>query len=218
MDAWMTALHWLRDFRQLQPGSGPLGFHDTRFARDRGDNRPGRSNWPEADKVRQLSQARGGSTWAHAPQHNARPVWPRAGFGLPIMAQFQRTDRWTRATYPPPGEPDDFELRWRDDKGYHDRLASPLIVKALALADGRFVPCALWLHRAYPRNGKVMLHPKDRRSPGSEAGFDELVALGDEPRYAWLGRPKSEVPGEHLRNAFFDWLAATYRTVRTVAP
>lgn len=219
MDAWMTALHWLRDFRQEQPRSGQPGSHDSRFARERGDNRPGRSNWPEADKVRRLSEARGGTRWAHEPHHNDTPVWPRAGFGLPIVAQFQRTDRRTRAAYPPPGEPADFELRWRDADGKpHDRLASPLIVKALALADGGFAPCALWLYRAYPSSGEVILHPKDSRSRGSEAGFDELVARGDKPRYAWLDRPKAEPLGEHLRNAFFDWLAERHRMVRVVAP
>jgi CRISPR-associated protein Cmr1 len=221
MEAWTTALHWLRDFRQMQPASGALGGHDARFARDRGDNRrPGRSNWPEADKVRQLSGARGSrTTWAHTPRHNDKPVWPRAGFGLPIVAQFQSMDRQTRTPYPPPGEPREFELRWRDADGKaHDRLASPLIVKAMALADGRFVPCALWLHRAYPSNGEIILDPKDSRSRGSEARFDELVAQGDEPQYACLGRPRSEVPGERLRNAFFDWLATYGAKVRTVAP
>ena len=38
----------------------------------------------------------------------------------------------------------------RDVSKQLDRFASPLIVKALPLADNRFVPCALWLNRAYP--------------------------------------------------------------------
>jgi CRISPR-associated protein Cmr1 len=224
IDAWTTALHWLRDFRQMQPGSGFLGSHDPSFARDRGDNRPGRSNWPEADKIRQLQSSGSDTRWAHEPRHNAKPAWPRAGFGLPIVAQFQRTDRKTRTHYPPPGEPRDFELRWRKPKGpdgrqeVHDRLASPLIVKALALGDGQFVPCALWLYRAYPAGGEIILAPNDSRSAGSAAAFDVLVADGDTARYAPLARPPTEHPGERLRNAFFDWLVAKDRSVRAVAP
>lgn len=223
MAAWTTALHWLRDFRQMQPDSRSLGAHDSNFARDRGDTRPGRSNWPEADKIRQLQSAGSNTRWAHEPRHNANPVWPRAGFGLPIVGQFQRTDRRTRTHYPPPGEPRDFELRWRGPKGHdgrqevHDRLASPLIVKSLALSDGQFVPCALWLYRAYPAGGEVILAPNDSRSAGSAAAFDALVAEGDTPRYAPLARPPTEHPGERLRNAFFDWLAKD-SSVRTVAP
>lgn len=38
-----------------------------------------------------------------------------------------------------------------------DRFASPLIVKPLALADGKFVPLALWLRRAYPAHARLAL-------------------------------------------------------------
>lgn len=224
--AWTRALHWLRDFRQGQPDSGTPNRHLASHARDRGDSRrPGRSNWPEADKVRQLSPLSGtGAQWAHEPLHNDVPVWPRAGFGLPIVAQFQRMHRERRERYPWPGEPSDFELRWRG-KGpdgrvkVYDRLASPLIVKALPLADGRFVPCALWLYRSYPKDGEVILDPKDKddRSARSAAPFDVLVAPGDQARYTPLNRPASEPAGTRLRNAFFDWLARTNPSLRTVA-
>lgn len=225
MGAWTTALHWLRDFRQAPPGSGPLGLHDSEYARDRGDSRPGRSNWPEADKVRHLSGIN--TPWAHTPRHNHVPVWPRAGFGLPIVAQFQRSDRKTRQAYPYPGEPRDFELRWREAgtraggkaAKVHDRLASPLIVKALPLSNGDFVPCALWLFRGYPAGGQVILEPKDVRSAGSAADFDVLVSPGDRACYGPLSRAQSGQVGTRLRTAFFDWLAARYKSsVRTVAP
>lgn len=227
MAAWITALHWLRDFRQMQPASGAPGAHDPSRARDRGDSRPGRSNWPEADKVRQLSPLPGrGAAWAHRPLHNAEPAWPRAGFGLPIVAQFQRIDRKTRQPYPPPGEPPDFELRWRERGGkdqedeVHDRLASPLIVKALPLAGGRFAPCALWLHRGYPKHGEVIVIPSKGSRPGNSAApFDRLVATGDTARYAPLAGAAGAPEGTRLRKAFFDWLAATHRSsIHTVAP
>ena len=198
--AWTTALDWLRRFRQGT--DGPPGQR----AREPGTgktqpNRPSISNWPEADKVRHLT----GKTQSHRPRHNRTPVWPRAGFGLPIIGQFQKDGR-SGGSY---DEPDGFELRWRrqqGDKEEYDRLASPLIVKALPLANGQFVPCALWLNRAYPP-GEVFL----RSVANSAAPFDQIVAPGDTPMFSALAGKQS------LREAFFDWLRAKHQTT-VVAP
>jgi CRISPR-associated protein Cmr1 len=198
--AWTTALDWLKRFRQGSDGieggrAREPGMHKAQ------PNRPSISNWPEADKIRHINN----KTRAHAPRHNAIPAWPRAGFGLPIIGQFQKTDRAdNRNAY---DEPDPFEMGWRAGHVEHDRLASPLIVKALPLDDGSFVPCALWLNRAYPADGVVFL----RRSRDSEAPFDRLVAPGDTPRFAALANKSS------LRQAFLDWLQATEQTT-VVAP
>jgi CRISPR-associated protein Cmr1 len=191
--AWETALEWLREFRQ-GTGGGPGGR-----AREPGKapepHRPSFSNWPEADKIRQLSSpAPGGRGWAHRPLHNAIPVWPRAGFGLPIRGRFQTRDRQGRQV----SEPGEFGLVWRSPSRPHDRLASPLIVKALPLAGSGFVPCALWLDRAYPA-GEVFLEGK----PGSGAPFDRLP--GEEARFSALRGKRG------LREAFLDWLVATGR-------
>ncbi len=196
--AWTTALEWLKEFRQgtsggsgnraREPGTGKLQ-----------PNRPSISNWPEPDKVRHLK----GRKAAHPPHHNATPAWPRAGFGLPIIGRFQKRPRNGGRL----DEPDGFELRWRSDNGEeHDRFASPLIVKAMPLADGSFLPCALWLNRAYPQ-GEVFVGGVNR----SAAPFDRLVAPGDAPRFSALAGKGS------LRNAFLDWLRARYRTT-VVAP
>ncbi|QUV81922.1 type III-B CRISPR module RAMP protein Cmr1 [Chloracidobacterium sp. D] len=198
--AWTTALDWLRRFRQGT--DGPPGQR----AREPGTgktqpNRPSISNWPEADKVRHLT----GKTQSHRPRHNRTPVWPRAGFGLPIIGQFQKQGRNGKHY----DEPDGFELRWRrqqGDKEEYDRLASPLIVKALPLANGQFVPCVLWLNRAYPP-GEVFL----RSVANSAAPFDQLVAPGDTPQFSVLDGKQS------LREAFFDWLRAKHQTT-VVAP
>jgi CRISPR-associated protein Cmr1 len=198
--AWMTALDWLKEFRQ-----GTTGQQGER-AREPGTGkaqpqRPSISNWPEADKVRHIRS----KTRAHAPRHNATPAWPRAGFGLPIIGQFQKTDRSNnRNAYDEPGP---FELRWRAGNAEHDRLASPLIVKALPLADGTFAPCALWLNRAHPANSEVVL----RNANNSQAPFDRLVASGDTPQFSALANKTS------LREAFLDWLHATKQTT-VVAP
>jgi CRISPR-associated protein Cmr1 len=211
MKAWTTALDWLKEFRQ--------GTSGARQPDPSGNNqRPSISNWPEADKIRHLK----GKTKAHRPRHNATPVWPRAGFGLPILGQFQKRARHG-GDY---DEPEGFELRWRSPKkerprefDEHDRLASPLIVKALPLADGSFVPCALWLNRGYPKDGQVGLarpksggRPNEKEvDPRTTAPFDRLVAPGDTPQFSALADKQS------LRHAFLDWLRVKYKTT-VVAP
>lgn len=162
--------------------------------------RPGRSRWPEPDKVRQvLGQGR---PWAHPPVHNEEPVWPRASFGLPINGKFQGTDI-NGQRYAPP-DPEDFELRWRDASGQvHDRLASPLVLKALPLADGRYAPIALWLGRGYPEGGVVGLQLRrsnDALIEGSAAPFDRLRAAGDPVLYQPLEA------GESMKDVFVKWL------------
>jgi len=193
--AWTIALDWLKEFRQ-----GTSGQQGERAREPSSDpKRPSISNWPEADKIRHIKR----KTSAHLPSHNATAAWPRAGFGLPIIGQFQKNGR-NGERYDEPGG---FELRWRAGNTEHDRLASPLIVKALPLADGTFVPCALWLNRAHPVGGEVVL----RNAPNSQAPFDRLVASGDTPRFAALANKQS------LRQAFLDWLCVKYQT-KVVAP
>ena len=179
--AWTTALDPLRDFRQgTNTGARNPG----------GQNRPSISNWPEADKIRHLT----GKTKGHSPRYNDDPAWPRAGFGLPIVGQFQKKAR-NGGTY---DEPDPFELTWKDGEGLHNRLASPLIVKAMPLATGRFAPIALWLERAWPPRGKVVLRMRGQEQAGSAAPFDKLLGNGDGPRFGPLG-------AKSLRQAFLDW-------------
>ena len=193
--AWTTALGWLRDFRQgHQGGQGER----AREPDPSGGNRPSISNWPEADKVRHLT----GKTRGHQPKHNATPAYPRAGFGLPIIGRFQKDGRDSRQL----NEPDDFELRWRSSDGDHDRLASPLIVKAMPLANGTFASIALWLNRKMPEGSMVYL----KGVPGSEAPFDRLIAPGDKTRFKPLEGKKT------LRDAFLDWLVATKRATEVV--
>ncbi|QRN96600.1 type III-B CRISPR module RAMP protein Cmr1 [Archangium violaceum] len=213
-DAWTRALGWLRDFRQGQgpfpPGSRrdvPERGRSGAFAREQGEpNRPGRSFWPEADKIRQLLRKPDGTPWAHPPrpQYASRAMaWPRAGFGLPLAIRFQRFARPNRgekngARYPE-GEPPDVELHWHDGERLHERLASPLIVKAMPLANGSFVPIALWLRRAWPGRGRVVLVNKRVQVRDSEAPFGPLLASGDTPLYAPLMESS-------LEEAFLNWV------------
>ncbi len=188
-DAWTTALGWLRDFRQ----------GTNTGARDSGQgkaepNRPSISNWPEADKIRHLAV----KTKDHAPRYGKDPAWPRAGFGLPIVGQFQTKGRGG-GTYDEPGP---YELKWRQGNEPRNRLASPLIVKAMPLANEKFVPIALWLHRAWPPGGQVVLRMGENDVPGSAAPFDKLLGKGDRALFAPLAGKSG------LREAFLDWLAA----------
>jgi len=216
--AWTTALDWLKEFRQGFGGSA------GERAREPGPNgnaqRPSISNWPEADKIRHIKR----KTRAHPPRHNSTAAWPRAGFGLPIIGQFQTQDRHGQrfeSTNPQNGgydEPGAFELRWRAGNVEHDRLASPLIVKALPLVGDHFAPCALWLNRSLPKDAQAGLaRPKQDRpnekevDPATVAPFDRLVADGDTARFSALANKTS------LRQAFLDWLHTKYQTT-VVAP
>lgn len=200
VEAWTTALNWLRDFRQGTMGESGKRAREPAPPSD--PRRPSRSNWPEADKVRLLSRR----TRGHEPRHNAVPAWPRATFGLPIVGQFQTKDRDGH----PLEEPPPFELVWRDEsegeEAVHERLASPLILKALPLANGRFVPMALWLERALP-GGEVVLRVDRALVAGSAAPFDRSEAAGDHARFAPLAG------NQGMRRAFLSWLTETERAV-----
>ncbi|PTL82521.1 type III-B CRISPR module RAMP protein Cmr1 [Vitiosangium sp. GDMCC 1.1324] len=213
-DAWEVALGWLREFRQgegrLPQGSrvaspGKKGEGRSATAREPRPERPGRSYWPEADKVRQLFSPPKGTSWAHPPRPacaGKAVAWPRAGFGLPLAIRFQRTARpkTPGGRGAPYAEPPDVELRWHDGTRVRERFASPLIVKAMPLADGSFVPIALWLRRAWPEKGQVVLMGKAREPVrGSAAPFDRLLAPGDTALYAPL-------VAENLEEAFLGWV------------
>lgn len=190
VQAWASALKALHDFRQGT--GGEVGWR----AREPGNPRPSLSNWPEADKVRHLA----GTRSRHTPRHNKTPAWPRASFGLPIQIRFKGD-----------GEPDNVTILWMGDDGPFDRLASPLVTKALPLADGRYAPALLWLDRAHPP-GKVQVKIKGSLVNGSEADFDRLVACGDSPRFAALADKQT------LREAFFAWLQRQPSGFRQVWP
>ena len=117
IDAWRKAVDALSDFRQgrnvgRNPGRG---------------NRPGRSRWPEPDAIR---RHRHQHATGHQPEYPVDGLYPRAGFGLPIVFHFKdRGDPAPDAVLEP-------------DRG--DRMASPLILRPYF--DGaRYRPLALLL-------------------------------------------------------------------------
>jgi CRISPR-associated protein Cmr1 len=161
IEAWGQSVHWLREFRQ---GVGT--------AREKGTapRRPGRSRWPEPDKLRRLFATH---STPHVPRYEGSPNWPRAQFGLPILGQFSSASG--------SGDPPKFEFTWQDSATgeLQDRLASPLILKAMPVVGG-FYPCALWLTRSYP-GGVVVVARQGSREAGAVKGSSGrfIAALSD---------------------------------------
>jgi CRISPR-associated protein Cmr1 len=169
------------------------------FARDKGhEGRPGRSRWPEPDALRLLAEMHakknGGAPlrWDHPPRSAAANCSPRAAFGLPIHVKFKdkdKNDQQADAKLLPPGG---------------DRFTSPLRLRPIRCADGRFVPIALAL----------ALRPGAARDEGQGAMQKVRVAqvVAHEPREANLsiaGTQGAKAPIEGwLRGAHGDAVLA----------
>jgi len=125
IDVWKSVVGLLQSFRQGEGiGRNPGQQH----------NRPGRSRWPEPETIRRVTNRRSPqhARLAHIPDD----AFPRAEFGLPIVFHFQGQ-----------GEPPDtvlYPLRGPDGEA-RERMASSLILKPLALADGKAVPLVMRL-------------------------------------------------------------------------
>lgn len=157
--AWCACAQWLQDFRQgVNQGRNP----------GRQPNRPGRSRWPEPDSIRDLLRL---SDPQHRPAHPARPLFPRADLGLPII--FQRLGSG--------GSDPSLEVSQADAS----RFASPIIVKPLAIAPDRALPMAVALNAPHLwevapdsvklRRGDVVSVPADLLyDPGKSADVPPL--------------------------------------------
>jgi CRISPR-associated protein Cmr1 len=125
IDVWKKAISLLQALRQGEGvGRNPGQQH----------SRPGRSRWPEPETIRRVTGRRSSQhiRLAHVPDD----AFPRAEFGLPIVFHFQGQ-----------GEPPDTVLypsSAPDGEG-RERMASPLILKPLALADRKAVPLIMRL-------------------------------------------------------------------------
>ncbi len=101
--SWYRLIEHYAAFRQSRPKA----------------NHRGRSNWPEAEAIRDIV----GYGYYDKLGHPER--FPRAAFGLPIIFHFKDAER---------GDPPDMTLQ--GEKQGNERLASPLILRPLACADG----------------------------------------------------------------------------------
>ncbi len=151
--AWDSAMAALHKFRQ-----------GRNFARNPGRNgRPGRSRWPEPETIRQIAENRSAE---HSLMENIpQDAFPRAELGLPIIFHFK--DRRS-------GDPADTELYPYVNETKRDRMASPLIIKALGLQNGNALPIVLRLHT--PPLENVVLEGEEVVPGGRETiyGADNL--------------------------------------------
>jgi len=216
-EAAAKTLKKLKEFRQGYEPAGLGRRWNWKMVKGRKMKCPGRSYWPEANAVRDITWRElnpnrdkvwgvaSGSTgpsagFIHPIDGGTAPRWfPRAYFGMPLSIHFKdergrnlkdaegRDVLRDRRTVPDPREPDP-ESATVLPEGF-SRMASPLILRAVAFADGRFRPAALLLPRAL--DGKQLSieytpwRPlDDRYSPSSRRKSSVSLAATD-----WWGPP-----------------------------
>jgi CRISPR-associated protein Cmr1 len=117
-------------------------YKSFRQARSKGET--GRSNWPEAEAIRELT----GRRYYKYRRLNHPEKFPRAAFGLPILFHF-KDER--------DGDPHDTTLQGA--KKENERLASPLILRPLLCRDGSAIGLAALLQGS--RLPPMILKEKD---------------------------------------------------------
>lgn len=157
LTAWENVVRLLKDFRQ---GEG--------VGRNPGQqNRPGRSRWPEADSLRRIT---GKSCRQHAtPITTTRNAFPRAELGLPIVFHFKDAKD---------GDPQDSELY---PSGGFQRMASPLILKSLALQKSQAIPMIMCLRTQPVMGVELKKVPRSPALGASDIRRPDLAAYPNSP-------------------------------------
>ena len=138
VDAWNIAVEQLQSFRQgADIGRKHKEDHNGQKKYYNGNKHApelGQSFWPEADSISRITTKEG-----HQIQHtNAIESFPRAAFGLPIIFDFNAK--------PSKGEPPKTEL---SITGQEERMASPLILKAMNTGNNTYKAIALLLPHSH---------------------------------------------------------------------
>lgn len=165
MSAWNQVIQMMQKFRQGEGlGRNPGTQH----------NRPGRSRWPEPETIRQVTNNR--HSQHQRMQNIPDNAFPRAELGLPIVFHFKDQ-----------GEPPDTVLYPDNDSEgkRRERMASPLILKPLALQSGKAVPLILRLRT-------LALTGVDLRRGDTSLSLPPTTVIRD-PRLA--GYPNSPLAG-----------------------
>lgn len=190
VEAWRNVIGLLQEFRQ---GVG--------VARNSGQqaNRPGRSRYPEPETIRRVTNRR-------SPQHGRLAhipddAFPRAEFGLPIVFHFQGQ-----------GEPSDPDPTLYPSNGSNgdsrDRMASPLILKPLTLANGMAVPVILQM-RTRPLAGV------DLKQGSRSLALPQTTMIRHARLAAYQNSPLAAAPSGSAIEAFLAY--ARSRNFREVA-
>ncbi len=133
IDGWDATISLFKHFRQ-GVGMGRNG-DDPKF--------PKRSFWPEPESVRAITGQR---LRKHEEQkHIPKNAFPRSEFGLPIVFHFKDEDRRNADNIH--ADPRETKLYPKKDSSKEscERMASPLILKPLALQNGKAVALILRL-------------------------------------------------------------------------
>lgn len=161
---WNQAIEKLQSFRQgvnlgrnhKKDNTGQPEYYD----KQKKFPKQGRSRWPEPDSLREIHNT---FSPQHEPTHIARPAFPRAVFGLPIIFKFKDDKN---------GDPSQSELR----PAHSERMASPLILKPMATNQG-YKAIALLLPDTALKNLKLQLHgipeKPERLTPKKENEWKE---------------------------------------------
>ncbi len=120
ISAWIHLIGKLQEFRQDK----------ARYNKDTGEqNKYGMSHWPEANAIRQLFGRTPSLTVLNPEPEQWPSKFPRARFGLPIIFHMPH-DKGLK------GKKLSLEGIERNPNEKYDRLASPLVLRPLACADG----------------------------------------------------------------------------------
>ena len=123
--AWNKSIAKLQAFRQGKN----IGRNTGSDAKN--PKKLGRSFWPEADSIREITKK--SAKGRHPVEHKATGYFPRAALGLPIIFDFNAP--------PQADEPATTELKPIQS----ERMASPLILKPMAVGNSQYAPIALLL-------------------------------------------------------------------------
>lgn len=191
--AWGSAVDLLKDFLQgPEIGRNPVV-----------NGRPGQSRWPEVSAARTLlgvsNIGPNGHEYQVVPAHLAGGGdFPRADLGLPRILKVQEGPR-IEAT-----------LEAAGDKT--TRMASPVILKALPMPDGRAVPIAILLTAPHLWDGNVpgiRLRGNGRTVPLTPGSIPESLPYWPFPKHTPPHVGDNDV--ESARDAFVTFAASRYR-------
>jgi CRISPR-associated protein Cmr1 len=166
LQGWTDVVGLMQNFRQGQgvgrnPGSG--------------QNRPGRSRFPEPESIRQAT----GSRFAWHSRMPAIPndAFPRAELGLPIVFHFKDN-----------GDPKDTELYPVVNGEEKTRMASPLILRPMVCKNGEVIQLILKLNSSSP--DEVVLKKASGNPRFKKLRDPVLASYPNSP----LGSPKAGAP------------------------
>jgi hypothetical protein len=161
---------------------------------------PGRSRWPEADSIRNITHRH---LTNHPLEHPATRFFPRADLGLPIVFHFQHQSR---------GDPNDTTLQVDGVKDA-TRMASPIILKALATSATTALPLALCLNSPHLWDTDLLAEAHNLRGALMPLGEQlEWPDLHDPTRAALVWPLSSQKNAEDARQAFMRLAARQWHT------